>query len=81
MSLWEWFSGRPWYFQAFMSWVGVMTLYAMVRSCVMVHRYGILNWLRSTFRIEPETWTMIAVLLLILVAVLSAFVLPNGLPF
>ena len=56
-------------------WVGlaILTLAFLVRSTVYVWRFGVVNWLKSAYRIDGETWRLIGILMLFVMAATMVF--------
>jgi hypothetical protein len=48
--------------------LGILVLAFLIRSGVYIHRFGIINWVKSTFQIEGESWRLIGILLLVMIA-------------
>jgi hypothetical protein len=53
--------------------LGILVLAFLVRSAVFVARFGMVNWLKSTFQIENESWRLIGILLLLGMAAAMVF--------
>jgi len=53
---------------SFLAALGILVLAFLVRSGVYIYRFGIVNWLKSTFEIEGESWRLIGILLLVMIA-------------
>jgi hypothetical protein len=57
-----------WIVSALLWGLGILLLAGAVRSGNYVRHYGLRNFFRSTFQVEPETWRIIGVLLLLVMA-------------
>jgi len=72
----DWIPNEPlwrWFFGAFA--VGLLCLAgaAVGRAVYTIRQYGLLAYLRSTFRIEPENLRIFAVLLLLALAMMLMY--------
>lgn len=47
------------------SGLGLLVLFFLLRSGLYIKRFGIVNWLKSTFQIENESWRLIGILLFV----------------
>ncbi len=59
---------NQWVVMALLYGLGVLALVALVHSARSIRHFGFLNFLKSTCRIEGETWRVIGILLLIAMA-------------
>jgi hypothetical protein len=59
---------NQWVVLALLFGLGVLVLVALVHSTRSIRHLGFLNFLRSTCRIEGETWRIIGILLLLAMA-------------
>ena len=57
-----------WMVVSLMFGLGVLVLVGMLHSARAVRHFGFLNYLKSTLRIEPDTWRIIGILLLLAMA-------------
>jgi hypothetical protein len=65
----EWINeDNRWILMALLFGLGVLVLLGLLHSARYVRHFGFLNFLKSTFRIEGETWRLIGILLLIAMA-------------
>jgi hypothetical protein len=65
----EWINeDNKWVVGALLFGLGVLVLVGLVHSARYVRHFGFLNFLRSTCRIEGETWRVIGILLLLAMA-------------
>jgi hypothetical protein len=65
----EWINeDNQWVAMALLFGLGVLLLVALLHSARSVRHFGFLNFLKSTFRIEGETWRLIGILLLVAMA-------------
>jgi hypothetical protein len=53
--------------------LGLLLLVAIFRSIVYIAHYGFRNYLRTSFRVEGETWRVIGILLLVAVAIVLMY--------
>jgi hypothetical protein len=53
----------------FFAGLGILVLAFLIRSGVYVYRFGFVNWVKSAFRMEGESWRLIGILLLVMMAV------------
>jgi len=60
------------------SGLGLLVLYFLFRSGLYIKRFGFVNWLRATFRIDSENWRLIGILLLFAIAVALMYVRGGG---
>jgi hypothetical protein len=58
--------------------LGLLVLYGLFRSGLYIKRFGFVNWLKATFRIENESWRLIGILLLFAIAVALMYVRGGG---
>ena len=68
----EWLNpviSNQWVVLSFGGGLGLLVLWFLLRSGLYIKRFGVVNWLKSTFQIESETWRMIGILMLVLIAV------------
>ena len=68
----EWLNpliSNQWVMVGLGSGLGLLVLYALIRSGVYIRRFGFVNWVKSTFRIENESWRLIGILMLFVIAV------------
>ena len=49
--------------------LGILVLYFLFRSALYIRRFGVVNWLKSFYQIEPESWRLIGILLFVGIAV------------
>jgi len=49
--------------------LGLLVLAFLVRSGVYIYRFGFFNWVKSAFQMEGESWRLIGILLLVMMAV------------
>ncbi len=70
--------GTPgrWLWIALAAWAGVIILIALVQTAYGLLYYGPRSYFRNAFRIDPGTWWLIAVLVLIGVAAASVWSQP-----
>jgi hypothetical protein len=66
-----------WVIAAICVGLGLLILTGILRSAVYIHHYGFWNWLKASFRIEGETWRLIAILLFVAAMAMMA-VMPWG---
>ena len=55
-----------------LAWCGWLALAASLRTIRALHEIGWRQWCREAFTIEPETWRLIAVLVLVALACVFA---------
>lgn len=48
--------------------LGLLALAFLARSGVYIYRFGFVRWLKATFQIEGESWRLIGILLLVMIA-------------
>ena len=48
--------------------LGLLVLYFLFRSGLYIKRFGFVNWLKTTFQIDSESWRLIGILMLVLIA-------------
>jgi len=53
--------------------LGLLVLYFLFRSGLYIRRFGVLPWLRSFYRIESESWRLIGILMLFVIAAAMVF--------
>jgi hypothetical protein len=58
--------------------LSLLVLYFLFRSGLYIKRFGFVNWLKATFRIESESWRLIGILLLFAIAVALMYVRGGG---
>jgi len=49
--------------------LGILVLYFLFRSGLYIRRFGVVNWLKSFYQIEAESWRLIGILLFVAIAV------------
>lgn len=54
-----------WLCAAIAAGLGLILLLGIARSFVYMAHYGFWNWLKSSFRIQDDSWWLIAVLILL----------------
>lgn len=73
----QWWSplivNNQWVLAALGAGLGVLLIIALVRAAWSIREYGFLNYVKSTFRIEGETWRVIGILLLVAVAIVMMY--------
>ncbi len=70
--IWKWFFGAL--AVGFLCLAGA----ALGRTVYTIRQYGLLAYLRSTFRVEPENFRLIAVLLLLAIAMMLMYTRGGG---
>src|SRR5262249_36108603 len=60
------------------SGVGLLGLSRLLRSCLYIKRFGFVNWLKTTFRIDGENFRVIGILLLVAIAVALMYLRGGG---
>jgi hypothetical protein len=58
--------------------LGLLVVVAIFRSIVYIAHYGFRNYLKSSFRIEGETWRVIGILLLVAIAMMLMYARGGG---
>lgn len=53
--------------------LGLLVLYFLFRSALVIRRFGVINWLKSFYRIENESWRLIGILMLFVIAAAMVF--------
>lgn len=73
----QWWSplivNNQWVLAALGFGLGLLVLVAIFRSIVYIAHYGFRNYLKSSFRIEGETWRVIGILILVAVAIVLMY--------
>ena len=77
----EWLNpviSNQWVIFGFGSGLGLLVLYGLFRSGLYIHRFGFVNWLKTTFRIDTENFRLIGILLLVAIAVALMYIRGGG---
>ena len=53
--------------------LGLLVLFFLFRSALYVHRFGFINWLKSFYQVENESWRLIGILMLFVIAAAMVF--------
>ena len=73
----QWWSplivNNQWVLAALGFGLGLLVLVAIFRSIVYIAHYGFRNYLKTSFRIEGETWRVIGILILVAVAIVLMY--------
>lgn len=65
----EWINeDNKWVVMALLFGLGVLVLVGLLHSARYIRHFGFLNFLKSTCRIEGETWRLIGILLFLVMA-------------
>jgi len=67
----EWFRpvvSNQWVVAGFSVGLGLLVLYFLIRSALYIGRYGFVNWVKAAFRVDNESWRLIGILLLFVIA-------------
>jgi hypothetical protein len=65
----EWINeDSKWVVMALLFGLGVLVLVGLLYSARYIRHFGFLNFLKSTFHIEGETWRLIGILLFLAMA-------------
>jgi len=67
-------AANQWVVAGLIAGLSLLILTFLLRSAVYVARFGFVNWLKSTFRIEGESWRLIGILLLLMIAAAMVFI-------
>ncbi|HLY75880.1 MAG TPA: hypothetical protein VKU80_17305 [Planctomycetota bacterium] len=66
-------AANPWVVAGLIAGLGVLVLAFLLRWAVPVARFGFANWLKSTLRIQGDSWRPIGILLLLMIAAAMVF--------
>lgn len=64
---------NQWVVFGLFSGLGILVLAFLVRSGLYIHRFGVIHWLKSFYRIESESWRLIGILMLFVIAAAMVF--------
>jgi predicted membrane-bound dolichyl-phosphate-mannose-protein mannosyltransferase len=66
-------AANQWVVAGLIAGLSILVLAFLLRSAVYVARFGFVNWLKSTFQIQGESWRLIGILLLLMMAAAMVF--------
>jgi len=64
---------NQWVLAALAAGLGLLVLVAIFRSAVYIAHYGFRNYLKTSFRVEGETWRVIGILILVAAAIVLMY--------
>jgi len=64
---------NQWVMAALCGGLGLLVLIALVRSIHYIAHFGFRNYLKTSFRVEGETWRIIGILILVAVAIVLMY--------
>ncbi|HLY11564.1 MAG TPA: hypothetical protein VKW04_19845 [Planctomycetota bacterium] len=64
---------NQWVVVSLLGGLAILVLSFLVRSGLYIRRFGVVTWLKSAWRMDPETWRLIGVLMLFAMAAAMVF--------
>jgi hypothetical protein len=72
----EWLNpviSNQWVMTSLAGGLGLLLAWFLFRSGLYIRRFGLVNWLKSFYRIENESWRLIGILMLFVIAAAMVF--------
>ena len=66
-------ASHQWVVFGLFSGLGVLVLLFLIRSGLYIHRFGVINWLKSFYQVQNESWRLIGILMLFVMAAAMVF--------